>query len=373
MISVILVTFLFSFIVTLALIPLVRKISLAINFVDMPGERKVHQYPISLGGGVAIFLGIIITFASALFAAYLLKTTLSLRWLPQDIYDYIPGVFQMTSRLLVIFIGASAMFLLGLFDDIKKLSASTKLFFQILISIFIVVNGIHFSLFLGISGLGGTIVSSIITIFWIVLVTNSFNLLDHMDGLSSGIVIITSTIFLIIALNTGQYLIASFLITIIGSSLAFLIFNFHPAKIFMGDTGSLLLGYLISILTIIFTFYKKPYSYYALLTPILVVAIPIFDTVVVVIIRYLNKKPIFRGDKNHLAHRLISLGMSTPAAVIFIYLLTLCAGLSAILLYYLNNNPLINFVGTVLIFGQVVLLLCIVTILEYSGRKKKEG
>ncbi|MFH1229895.1 MAG: MraY family glycosyltransferase [Planctomycetota bacterium] len=369
--SVILITFIFSFVITFILIPLVRKISLAINFVDMPGERKVHQHPISLGGGIAIFLGIIITFTAALSFTYLLKTGFTLRWLPQDIYDYIPGVFQMFPRIFVIFIGASAIFLLGLFDDIKKLSALTKLFFQVLIGIFIVANGIHFSLFLGISGLWGTIIASIITIFWIVLITNSFNLLDHMDGLSSGIVIITSTIFLIIAFKTGQYFIACFLITIIGPSLAFLIFNFHPAKIFMGDTGSLLQGYLISILTIIFTFYKKPYSYYALITPILVVAIPIFDTVVVVIIRYLNKNPIFKGDKNHFAHRLISLGMSIPFAVLFIYLLTLCTGLSAILLYYLNSNPLINFVGALLIFGQVVLILCIVTILEYSGRKSK--
>jgi UDP-GlcNAc:undecaprenyl-phosphate GlcNAc-1-phosphate transferase len=369
--SVILITFLVSFFITLISIPLVKKISLAIDFVDIPGERKVHQHPIPLGGGIAIFLGIIITFSLALFSVYLLKTTRHLLWLPQDIYDYLHGVFQMIPRLSVIFIGASAIFILGLFDDIKKLSASTKLFFQILIGIFIVANGIYFSIFLGISGLWGTIMSSIITIFWIVLVTNSFNLLDHMDGLASGIIAIISTIFLIIALKTGQYFIACFLITIIGPSLAFLIFNFHPAKIFMGDTGSLLLGYLISILTIIFTFYKKPYSYYALFTPILVVAVPVFDTMAVVIIRYLNKKPIFRGDTNHFAHRLVSLGMSIPDAVIFIYLLTLCTGLSAVLLYYLNNSPSINLVGAFLIFGQVILLLCIVTILEYSGRKNK--
>ena len=141
----------------------------------------------------------------------------------------------------------------------------------------------------------------------------------------------------------------------------------------MGDTGSLLLGYLISVLTVLFTFYKEPRSYYALATPVLVVAIPIFDTLVVVIIRMLNKQPIFRGDKNHIAHRLIALGMNVPQAVVTIYILTLCCGLSAILLYCLNREPLLNAVGALLIFSQVILLLVIVTILEYTGRKNKNN
>lgn len=371
MLLVVLVTFLVSFIVTLVLVPLVKKVSLAIDFVDMPGERKVHQQPISLGGGIAIFLGIIITFTLALLCAYLLMVSRPIPWVPPDIYDYLPGVFQMIPRLSVIFIGASGIFILGLFDDVKRLSASTKLLCQIIIGIFVVANGISFSLFLGPLGFWGKIISAVVTVFWMVLIINSYNLLDHMDGLSSGIAAITATIFLIIAIKTGQYFIASFLITIIGAAVAFLVFNFHPAKIFMGDAGSLLLGYFISILTIQFTFYKEPHSYYALLTPLLVVAIPIFDTIVVILIRFLNKKPIFMGDKNHLAHRLVALGLSVPDAVILIYVLTICAGLSAILLYYLSPDRMVNLTGAILVFGQVVLLLCIVTLLEYTGRKNK--
>lgn len=373
MLLVVLITFLVSFIVTLALVPLVKKVSLAIDFVDMPGERKVHQQPISLGGGIAIFLGIIITFTVALVCAYLLKVSAPIPWVPPDIYDYLPGVFQMIPRLSIIFIGASGIFILGLFDDVKRLSASTKLLFQIIIGIFVVANGISFSLFLGPLGSWGQIISALATVFWIVLITNSYNLLDHMDGLSSGIAAITAAVFMIIALKTGQYFIASFLITIIGAAAAFLVFNFHPAKIFMGDAGSLLLGYFIAILTIQFTFYKEPQSYYALLTPVLVVAIPIFDTIVVIVIRFLNKKPVFIGDKNHLAHRLVALGLSVPDAVILIYVLTVCAGLSAILLYCLNPDRLINLTGAIMVFGQVVLLLCIVTILEHTGRKNKNS
>jgi len=365
---VIICAFLASFVITLALIPLVRKLSLKANFVDMPGERKVHVQPIPLGGGIAIFLGIILTFTLAIVIAYFFKDSLS-----EQIRNNLPGLFKTLPQLLIIFLGAAAMFALGIFDDVKKLSASTKFLFEIIISIFVIANGVSFSLFMEPWGVWGQIVSGVITLFWMILVTNSFNLLDHMDGLSSGIAAITSIIFLIIAVRTEQYFIASFLIAIIGSCFAFLIFNFHPAKIFMGDAGSLLLGYFIAVLTVLFTFYKEHHSYYPLLTPILVVAIPIFDTLVVTVIRAKHKKPLFRGDKNHVAHRLISLGMKTPQAVVFIYALTLCTGLSAILLYCLSTDPLVNTVGALLIFSQVILLLTIVTILEFTGRKNKNN
>ncbi|MEW6027311.1 MAG: MraY family glycosyltransferase [Planctomycetota bacterium] len=372
MLTVVFITLIVSFVVTLVLVPLVRKVSLAIDFVDIPGERKVHREPMALGGGIAIFLGIIITFTLALLCAYFLKTN-RVSWLPQDIYDYLPGVFVMIPKLSVIFIGASGIFILGLFDDVRRLSARTKLLFQIIIAIFVVANGISFSLFLEPLGSWGKVISAAATVFWMVLITNSYNLLDHMDGLSSGIAAITATVFMIIAIKTGQYFIASFLITVIGASAAFLMFNFHPAKIFMGDAGSLLLGYFIAILTVQFTFYKEPHSYYALITPLLVVAIPIFDTIVVIIIRLLNKKPIFIGDKNHLAHRLVAMGLNVPDAVILIYLLTICAGLSAVLLYHLDMDRRANLTGAIMVFGQVVLLLCIVTLLEYTGRKNRNN
>jgi UDP-GlcNAc:undecaprenyl-phosphate GlcNAc-1-phosphate transferase len=373
MILVVHIVFAVSFLVTLALVPLVRKLARAVDFVDMPGERKVHQQPMALGGGIAIFLGIIITFSAALLVAYLLKVSPPLAWIPPDVYAHLPGVFVMIPKLSIIFIGASAIFILGLFDDIKRLSARIKLFFQILISIFIVANGFSFSLFHGPLGDWGPWISAVFSVFWMVLIINSYNLLDHMDGLSAGIAAITASIFMIIAMKTGQYFIASFLITITGAAVAFLVFNFHPAKIFMGDAGSLLLGYFIAILTIQFTFYKEPHSYYALLTPLLVVAIPVFDTLVVVIIRFRSKKPIFKGDRNHLAHRLVALGLRVPDAVILIYLLTFCAGISAILLYCLNPSRMVNMAGAILVLGQVILLLCIITLLEYTGRKNKNS
>ncbi|MBI4712063.1 MAG: undecaprenyl/decaprenyl-phosphate alpha-N-acetylglucosaminyl 1-phosphate transferase [Planctomycetes bacterium] len=364
------VTCLTAFLITLIFIPVVRRISKAIEFVDEPGERKVHKEPIPLGGGIAIFLGVILTFSLAIVSAYFLMNN-PVTWLPKEIYDYLPGVFKMIPTLSIIFLGGTGMFLLGLLDDIKRLGPYTKLSAQIIIALFLVLNGISFSLFLKETGLTGRLISGGITVLWIVAVTNSFNLLDHMDGLSSGIAAIVSTVFLIIAVQTGQYFIACFLLTIIGVCLAFLIFNFHPARIFMGDTGSLFVGYLIAALTVLFTFYKANYSLYAIITPLLVVAIPLFDTAVVVFIRIKNRKPIFKGDMNHFAHRLIGMGMSVSEAVLSIYLLTFCAGLSAILLYHIN--PKSGLVGSLIVAGQVILLLAIITILENTGRRNKNN
>ena len=367
---VIVVTCITAFIITLILVPIVRRISTTIGFVDEPGERKVHRAPIPLGGGIAIFLGVLITFILAIGTAYFLnKRGEPVSYLPPEIYNYLPGVFKMLPLLSMIFLGGTAMFFLGLYDDMKALPAKTKLLFQIVILTFLVANGVSFSLFLDKYGTAGQLLSGAITVAWLVAVTNSFNLLDHMDGLSAGIAAIVAGIFLIVAIQTGQDFIASFLAAIVGVCIAFLIFNFHPARIFMGDAGSLFVGYLIAVLTVLFTFYKESYQLYSIFTPLLVVAIPLFDAMAVVIIRIKNRKPIFKGDMNHFAHRLVALGMKVPHAVLFIYLLTFCAGLSAVLLYHIR--PASGFIGPLIIFAQVVLLLSIITFLEYTGRANK--
>ncbi|MFA5794390.1 MAG: MraY family glycosyltransferase [Candidatus Brocadiia bacterium] len=374
---VVLLTCVTAFVITLGLVPLVRKISATIGFVDEPGERKVHKTPIALGGGIALFLGILLTLMLAVASAYYLdkrgpsvpgdKSLLG--WLPSEIYNYLPGVFKMLPLLSKIFLAGTAMFFLGLYDDMKALPARTKLIFQIIILTFLVADGLTFSLFMDKYGMAGRILSGAITVGWLVVVTNSFNLLDHMDGLSGGISAIVAAIFLVVALQTGQDFIASFLAAIAGACIAFLIFNFHPARIFMGDAGSLFIGYLIAVLTVLFTFYKESYQLYSIFTPLLVVAIPVFDTMAVIVIRLKNKKPIFKGDMNHFAHRLVALGMSVPQSVLVIYFLTFCTGLSAVLLYHIRPDS--GYIGPVIIFAQVVLLLLIITFLEYTGRTKK--
>src|SRR5262249_27379499 len=159
------------------------------------------------------------------------------------------------------------------------------------------------------------------------------NLLDHMDGLSGGVAFLSGAAFLVVAIQTGQTLIAAMLVPLLAACLGFLCFNFPPAKIFLGDAGSLFVGFWLSCLTISFTFYESRYPFYTSLVPLAVLAVPLFDTAVVVLIRLFNHKPIFEGDTNHLAHRLTALGMSRKGAVLTVYALTLTAGFSAVLLY----------------------------------------
>ncbi|MEK7450273.1 MAG: MraY family glycosyltransferase [Planctomycetota bacterium] len=339
------ITFLTAFIGSLVLIVLTRKITRLIGLVDHPGERKVHQTPIPLGGGIAIFLGVFLTFLLAILAAYILQQKHP-AWAPAVIYQYLDGVFNTIPQLAVILLGATVMFSLGLMDDIKGLNPWIKLLVQVLTALFLVFNDISF-IFSPVK-----IISVIITVLWIIGITNAFNLLDHMDGLCSGVLVVVSTIFLIIAFQTGQYFIAYFLLILIGAGAAFLIFNTNPASIFMGDAGSLFLGYMLAVLTILFTFYQEPYPIYSLATPLLVLAVPVFDTLMVLGIRIKNKKPLFKGDMNHLAHRLIKMGMTVREAVMLIYLLTFCTGLSAVLLYQIKQDTI--FIGVLIIACQLL-------------------
>lgn len=361
------ITFATALIITIIGVILVKRMARVLHFVDEPGERKVHKSPIALGGGIALFFGVFLTLFLAIVSVSLIKLYQP-HWIPQTIYEYLPGVSTMIPRLTTIFIGGMVMLIVGLADDIWGLKPRYKLLGQFIVALFLVISGIHLTLFIPSYIPGGTYFADIITIGWIILLTNSLNLLDHMDGLSAGVTAVLSAIFLIAAYQTGQYFIASFLCAILGATIGFLIFNTHPASIFMGDAGSLLLGYLISVLTIIFTFYRPQadYPFYVFFVPILVVAVPLFDTISVVIIRLKHRQSIFKGDMNHLAHRLRGLGMGVRSSVLTIYLLTVGTGLPAVLLYFIKKEKSLE--GGFIILSQVILILIIITLLERAGR-----
>jgi UDP-GlcNAc:undecaprenyl-phosphate GlcNAc-1-phosphate transferase len=367
-----LITLVTAFVLTLFSVMLIKRLARVLRFVDEPGERKVHQTPIPLGGGVAIFIGVFFTIFIAVFSASLVKMYQP-SWLPSVVYTYLPGVSSMIHRLTIIFVGAMLIFFVGLVDDIWGLKPRWKLLGQLIVAVYLVLFDIRFSMVITGFEPYSRYIAYAITILWIILITNSLNLLDHMDGLSAGVTAVLSLIFGIAAYQTGQFFIASFLAAILGATLGLLVFNTNPASIFMGDAGSLLLGYLISVLTIIFTFYKAQggYTLYVLFVPLLVVAVPVFDTIMVILIRLKNRKPIFKGDMNHLAHRLVNLGMSVRSAVFTIYLLTLGTGLPAILLYIIDKNS--GLLGGFLILFQVILVLLIITILEQAGRSKNQS
>ena len=331
-----------SFSLTIILTPLVIRLARRVNFLDHPGPRKIHTTPTPYGGGIAVA------------ATVLLATLWAARYSPLAAAS--AGTKSFNWPLYAM--GSLVILALGLVDDRRKLSARVKLLVQTIVATGVATGGERLRLFDVPAPL-----SIAVTVLWILAVTNAFNLLDHMDGLSSGVALLAGASFLVVALQTGQGFIAAMIVPLLGACAGFLLFNFPPAKIFLGDAGSLFIGFWMSCLTISFTFYDAHYRLYTYFVPLAVLAVPLFDTSSVVLIRLLKRRPIFEGDTNHLAHRLTALGMSRRGAVLTVYALTLTAGLSAVLLYHVSQT------GAILILVQLLLTFGIITLLEAAGRR----
>ncbi|MBI3857752.1 MAG: undecaprenyl/decaprenyl-phosphate alpha-N-acetylglucosaminyl 1-phosphate transferase [Planctomycetes bacterium] len=342
--------FFVSFSSTIVLIPLMIRIARKVNFLDLPGPRKIHTEPVPYGGGLAVAATVLLATGYAIYyhrpIGGLILPPPRLPW-----KSFSWPVYSMGSMVILV---------LGLVDDRKKLSAGFKLLVQTIVATGVAVGGERLRLFDVPAPL-----SVAVTVLWILAVTNAFNLLDHMDGLSSGVALIAGSAFLVVALQTDQQVIARMIVPLLGACAGFLLFNFPPAKIFLGDAGSLFIGFWLSCLTISFTFYDAHYPLYTYFVPLAVLAVPLFDTSSVVLIRLLRRKPLFEGDTNHLAHRLTALGMSRRGAVLTVYALTLNAGLAAVLLYHVVSQS-----GALLILVQLLLTFGIITLLEAAGRKQ---
>lgn len=294
----------FCLVFGLIVTPFIIKISFKLNAVDMPGHRKVHKVPIPTLGGLAIFFS---------FLAGLLIIQ------PQSSYH------------LAIVIGALLMIILGFMDDLYHLTAKAKFLFQVTIACLVVFWGDLQVSFINLP-FGGQLefgwLSIIVTIFWIVGITNAINLIDGLDGLSAGISAIVLLTIGSMAIIMDNVYVLSMSIILFWSILGFLPYNFHPAKTFMGDTGSLFLGYMIAVLSLLGF---KNVTFISFVIPILILAVPIFDTVVAIIRRLVQKRPIASPDSSHLHHKLLQLGMTHRQAVLFMYLLSSLFSFAAIL------------------------------------------
>lgn len=300
------IVFLTAFFLCLILTPYIRRLSLKEGYVDHPSERKIHRTPIPILGGIPLYFGIM--------------TALLL-------------IQPFTREFIGFFIGGTILFLIGMIDDMHHIRPFFKLIFQVIAAAIAVYFGnlISFfqlpftdSLFL----LGD--MSYIVSVGWIVLITNTINLADGIDGLAAGVSAITAGILSIIALLTGEMDAAFLTIAIFGSTLAFLRFNFHPAQIFMGDGGSLFLGFSLAVASI--TGVLKSAISLSLLVPILIFGVPIFDLVLSIFRRMKNGQSIFSADIDHVHHKLLRRGMSQVQVAISIYLLSLLLGILALVL-----------------------------------------
>ena len=338
---------------------LVKRLAPRLDFVDKPGHRKIHHTPKPLGGGVGIFLGLTIP----ILAGLLYVNAFS----PPDrdaVAKHWSGIKQQTPLALKVLGAMLLTHLLGLFDDRKALGPFLKLFIQLAITTLLVVwADLRALTVLDDFGLG-VLPSVVITVLWIGGITNAFNFLDNMDGLSAGVAAVCTTAFLITTLLIGQWFVAAMLALLLGALLGFLCFNFPPATIFMGDAGSLLIGFVLGVLTIRTTYLPmtdKPLGagWYAVLAPLIVLALPLYDLVVVSAIRISRGRSPFVGDTNHFSHRLVARGMSKRTAVLCIYLITAATSVAAIVLPHVQTT-----FAAMMIFGQTLLILGVVMLLE---------
>ncbi|MGA3065626.1 MAG: MraY family glycosyltransferase [Tepidisphaeraceae bacterium] len=351
-----------SFAISWLLTRLMRILSIRIGFTDKPGHRKIHASPKPLGGGIAIYWGFTLPVLIGLFYVNHFDPPGFLH-ASDRLAAYWSGARQQTPLALLMIFAALLIHLLGLWDDRKSLGPYFKLIVQLtVVTILVAAADLRALTFLDHALPFGRWSSIAATVLWIVAVTNAFNFLDNMDGLSAGVASVCATAFLFTTLSIGQWFVAAALALLLGSLLGFLWHNFPPAKIFMGDAGSLVTGLLLGILTVRTT-YLPPGAvwanrWYAVFAPVIVLALPLYDLIVVSFLRMLHGKSPFVGDANHFSHRLVARGMSRRTAVLCLYLVSAATSIAAILL------PRITGDFALLIFLQTLLILAMVALLE---------
>src|SRR5437868_7356401 len=309
------------------------------GLIDQPSERKVHTTPTPRGGGLAVWFGVVSVFALGYVAIwYVNQSDYAENLVPQFARSHIAGIWAQSAKLWTLLAAGTALMLLGLVDDLRGLSWQLRLVTEVAIAAACVwlVPNLRLTAFLPLP-----LVTEALSVLWIVALINAFNMLDNMDGLSAGVAAIAGSMLAAVMLlgpnpksGDPQLFVAGLLFVVVGALLGFLWHNRPPAKIFMGDSGAYFLGFMIAAATLLasYTGYQSERRH-AILAPLLVMAVPLYDMTTVIIIRLRSGKSPFAADKNHFSHRLVDLGMTKPQAVLAIYLTTATCGLAALLLH----------------------------------------
>lgn len=357
-----------SFAVSVALTVVVRRLAVRTDFVCRPAADRYQpdrQRVVPLGGGVAISATLLIFILAAMAFMRFLVAPGHFAWVADLAGVKAADFLARIDELLIMVISIVALFVVGLWDDKKRLGPFSKLGVQFMVAIVAAAFGeIRVELFIK-----NTIVSSALSAFWIVLIINSFNFLDNMDGASAGIAVIVSSILSAAAAFNGQVFVGGMALVFIGTMMGFLVFNFPPAKIFMGDAGSLVVGFFVAVLTLRTTYYHEAQSgqWYPVFMPLIVMAVPLYDFLSVTILRISQGKSPFVGDTQHFSHRLRRHGLTDAQTALTLYLATLCTGLGATFLYQ------VDMIGTILIFAQTVLVLSIIAVFEATVKNDQEA
>lgn len=334
--------FLISFASTPAVIILARRI----KAIDVPKDsRRIHKKPIPLIGGLAIFYGFVISVAC--FAT-------------------------LEKEIIGILIGATIMVTVGIFDDKYELSAKLKLLFQIIAAAVVILFGVDIqhianpiAKWIGPQYISLGYWSIPLTLVWIVGVTNAVNLIDGLDGLAVGVSSIASVAILSLTVLSQNFNAAIVTAALAGAGFGFLPYNFNPAKIFMGDTGSTFLGFVLACISI--QGIMKTHALISIAAPVLILGLPIFDTLFAIIRRILKRKPIMSPDRGHLHHRLLDMGFSQRRTVTILYTLTSILCLTAVVMALKNV-----FRGLILVFAVIVILIVTFALMEPKAEDAKE-
>jgi UDP-GlcNAc:undecaprenyl-phosphate GlcNAc-1-phosphate transferase len=318
--------------------PLVRRMALRLGVTDQPNARKIHVNPIPLLGGVAIY--------GAFIAALLLF-----------------GDRFRLNELVSILVGASLMSFLGVWDDRRSLSPLLKLAGQFVAASILVVSGVYIGTF------PWEWLNIALTLLWVVTVTNAMNLLDNMDGLSGGVGAVAALFFLLLAAMNDQYLVGALSAALVGACLGFLVYNFNPASIFMGDAGALFLGFMLAAVAIKLRF-PEGVQIVTWMVPVLILGLPLFDTALVIVSRLRRgHNPLTTPGRDHFSHRLVALGYTRREAVLICYLI--CAGLGIIALFITQASILEGY-----IVGAIVALIGLAALVrlervDYPGKQAR--
>jgi UDP-GlcNAc:undecaprenyl-phosphate GlcNAc-1-phosphate transferase len=334
---------------------LARRFSVQLGFLDRPGGHKGHRAPVPLGGGVAIWLT-----TTSILGIGLLLVSIAGTNLPAPLARHAGGVLLRTGELVRIMVASTLVMAMGLADDRRPLDWRFRLGFQLACAAALAVTGVRVTLF---GPFTNPLLGGIVTVLWIVGLTNAFNMLDNMDGLAASVGLIAALLFSGAQAAVGTLFAPAVLLIVVGALSGFLVHNFPPARLYMGDAGSNFLGFLLGSMTVVGTFTRDLYSPYSVLAPLLVMAVPLYDMTSVVLIRLREGRSPFQADRRHFSHRLVARGLTPLQAVLTIDLVTLASGSGALLLHRLDGA------GTCVVLAQTICLLGVVATLELSAQR----
>jgi len=343
-------------------VPITTRVARRFGMIDVPGRHKAHARPTPLLGGCAIFAGVLLPSLLAMSLASIWSHEGTPRFVPRELAAHVPGAAAKAPQGIGILACAMLLHVVGLIDDRKHLGPWLKLIAQLVAAVAAV------ALFdVRVLTAAGRWPSGVLTVIWLVAITNAFNFLDNMDGLSAGVAAICAAALLGAAGSIGQWFVGGWLCVLLGALVGFLPWNFPPAKVFMGDAGSLVIGFLLGVVSCLTTYVRPGQTYflYGVFVPLVLMAVPLYDMISVVTLRLKDRRSPMVGDRRHFSHRLVRRGMSQRTAVLTIYLCTAGTAIAAGLL------PRVDEIGAVLVFAQTVAILLIIALLESTDGKSR--